>query len=161
MVTLVPMSEEDISSFETEFISIYADDNVRAGHWPSSAARALAQEEFRRQLPSGLSTPGHRLYNICEQQGQQKVGCLWFAEFEANGVRTGSLCAIRINPEHCGRGYAKTALTLIEKQSMARGLASVELHAFSHNGAAQALYRSLGYEVTGFNMAKPLRRDNA
>jgi ribosomal protein S18 acetylase RimI-like enzyme len=161
MITLVPMPEEDFQSFKIEFISVYAHDNVCAGHWSASSALALSQEEFRRQLPGGLNTPGHRMYNIYEQQGQLKVGYLWFAELEANGARTGFLCAIHINPEYRGRGYAKAALTLIEEQSVARGLTSVELHVFSHNSAAQALYRSLGYGVTGFNMVKPLRRDEA
>ena len=45
--------------------------------------------------------------------------------------------------------------------ALARGLTSVELHVLSHNAVAQALYRSLGYGVTGFHMLKPLRRDEA
>lgn len=124
------------------------------------SCRALAQEEFRRHLPRGLSTPGHRIYNICEQQRHQKIGYLWVAEFEAQGVRTGLLCDIRIDPEHRRRGYAKAALGLIEAQSVARGLQFMELHVFSHSAAAQALYRSLGYKITGFEMVKPLRRDD-
>ncbi|MDR4469690.1 MAG: GNAT family N-acetyltransferase [Nitrospira sp.] len=159
MITLVPMSEVDFPSFEAEWISFYADANVRAGHWPASSAIALAQEEFRRQLTSGLSTPGHRIYHICEQQRRQKVGSVWFGEFQAEGVRTGFISSIYINPEHRRQGYAKAALALIEEQSMAQGLTSVELHVFCQNVAAQALYRSLGYNVTGFHMVKPLRCD--
>ena len=159
MVTLMPMSEADFPSFETEWISFYADANVRADHWPASSALALAREEFRRQLTNGLSTPGHRIYYICEHQSRQKVGSLWFAEFEAEGVRTGSISSIYINPEYRRQGYAKAALALIEEQSMARGLISVELHVFCQNVAAHALYRSLGYNVTGFHMVRPLRRD--
>lgn len=159
MITLVPIPQEDFPSFETEFISTYADANVRADHWPASSALALAQEDFRRQLTNGLSTPGHRIYNICEQQNRQKVGSLWFAEFEAEGVRTGFTSSIYITPDHRRQGYAKAALTLIEEQSMARGLSSVELHVFCQNVAANTLYRSLGYNVTGFHMVKPLCRD--
>lgn len=70
MVTLAPMPKEDFQCFETEFTSTYADDNVRIGHWPASSALVQAQEEFRRQLPSGLRTPGHRIYNICKELHQ-------------------------------------------------------------------------------------------
>lgn len=90
------------------------------------------------------------------------MGFLWFAdECGADCVRAGFLCAIHIYPEHRGRGYAKAALALIEEQSAAWGLTSVSLHVFSHSVAAQTLYRSFGYGVTGFNMLKPLRCDDA
>ena len=36
------------------------------------------------------------------------------------------------------------------------GLGSIALHVFGHNPGAQALYQSLGYGVTGFNMQKNL-----
>lgn len=161
MITLVSMSQEDFPSFEAEWISFYADANVRADHWPASSALALAQEEFRRLLTNGLSTPGHRIYHVCEQQSRQRVGSLWFAELEAEGVRTGFISSIYIDPQHRRQGYAKAALTLIEEQSMARGLTCVELHVFCQHVAAHALYRSLGYNVTGFHMVKPLRRDGS
>lgn len=159
MITLVPMSQEDFPSFEAKSISAYADDTAHAGRWPASSALAHAQREFQRQLPNGLSTPGHHIYNICEQQSRQNVGSLWFAEFEAEGVRTGFLFRIYINPEHRRQGYAKAALALMEEQSMARGLTSVGLYVPSHNAVAQTLYRFLGYGVTGFYMLKPMCRD--
>jgi GNAT superfamily N-acetyltransferase len=37
-----------------------------------------------------------------------------------------------------------------------QGHRRLELHVFGHNAAAQALYRSLGYEITSVNMALPL-----
>ncbi|MFO0699991.1 MAG: GNAT family N-acetyltransferase [Nitrospira sp.] len=159
MVVLVPMSEEEFPAFEAESTLRYAEATVRAGRWPASSALAQAQKEFRRQLPNGLSTPGHFIYNICEQQGQQKVGYLWLAEIEGDGVRTGFLYNIHVKLEHRRRGYAKAALALIEQQSVARGLTSVELYVLVDNAVAQALYRSLGYGVTGFHMLKPLRRE--
>lgn len=75
MITLVPIPKRTFRPYKAEWISFYADANVRADHWPASFALALAQEEFRRMLTSGLSTPGHHIYNICEQQSRQKV-CL-------------------------------------------------------------------------------------
>lgn len=40
------------------------------------------------------------------------------------------------------------------------GLGKIGLHVFSFNLGAQALYRSLGYGITGMNMLKPLRGKN-
>ncbi len=36
------------------------------------------------------------------------------------------------------------------------GLSGIALHVFAHNAEAQALYRSLGYNVASMNMLKPL-----
>ncbi len=160
MITLVRMSEEDFPSFETECTTAYARDNLRAGRWPASTALQRAQQEFRRLLPDGLDSPNHHVYSIRETERDQTVGFVWLAESDADGVRTGYIYSIHINPAQRGLGYAKRALDLVEEQGRARGLASVSLHVFSHNAAAQALYRSLGYGITGFNMLKPLRRDD-
>ncbi len=161
MITLLPMPAADFPSFQAECTSAYARDNVQAGRWPAANALARAQKEFHRLLSGGLNSPGHHIYSICEQQSDQKVGFLWFAEFDADGARTGFVYSIHIHPEYRGRGYAKAAIDRLEEQSAARHLASISLHVFSHNAAAQALYRSLGYGITGFNMLKPLRRDDA
>ena len=161
MTALAPMAEASFASFEAECTSAYAHDNVRAGRWPASGGLARAVEEFQRLLPEGLNTPGHLVYDILEHPGGQTVGFLWFAEFEVAGTRAGFVYSVHIQPAHRGHGHAKAAIDLIEAQSLARGLSTVSLHVFSHNAAAQALYRSLGYGITGFNMLKPLQRDGA
>ncbi|MFT3957095.1 MAG: N-acetyltransferase [Piscinibacter sp.] len=161
MITLLPMPEGEFPSFEAECTAAYAHDNIRAGRWPQSSGLARAREEFRRLLPDGLNSPNHFIYSIHDPEQGQTVGFLWFAEFEARGARTGHVYSIHIEPEHRGRGHAKAAIDLIEAQGLARGLINISLHVFSHNAAAQALYRSLGYGITGFNMIKPLRGDEA
>jgi ribosomal protein S18 acetylase RimI-like enzyme len=161
MITLVPMPEDDFQSFEVECTSVYARDNVLAGRWTQSAGLARAREEFHRLLPSGLRSPNHFIYNIHEPRSQRTVGFLWFAEFDADGVRSGYVYSVHIHPDDRGHGYAKAAIDQIEAQGLARGLRAVSLHVFSHNAAAQALYRSLGYGITGFNMLKLLQRDDA
>lgn len=160
MINLAPMSDAAFAAFRDECTAAYARDNVRAGRWPAASAAERAQREFLRLLPQGLATPGHAVYEIREAQVGQTVGFLWVAEIEADGMRTGFVYSIHIHPEQRGRGYAKAAIDRLEALSRERGLASVALHVFSHNGAAQALYRSLGYGITGFNMLKPLRRDD-
>lgn len=161
MITLLPMPEDDFPSFEAECTSAYARDNVRASRWPQSSGLAQAREDFCRLLPGGLSTPNHFVYNIHDPQSHQTVGFLWFAEFESGGTRVGYLYSIHIHPAHRGHGYAKAAIDRLEEHGLARGLTTISLHVFGHNAAAQALYRSLGYGITGFNMLKPLKRDDA
>lgn len=161
MITLLPMAESRFASFEAECTSAYARDNVLSGRWPQSSAQARAQAEFRRLLPAGPNSPGHFVFDIHDSGSQQTVGFLWFAQIDAGDSRTGHVYSIHVDPAHRGRGHAKAAIDRIEAHALALGLVTVSLHVFSHNAAAQALYRSLGYGITGFNMLKPLRRDEA
>lgn len=161
MTALAPMTEAGLPSFEAECTSAYAQDNVRAGRWPASGGLARAVEEFRRLLPQGLNTPGHLVYDILVHPGGQTVGLLWSAEFEVAGTRAGFVYSVHIQPARRGRGHAKASIDLIEARSLARGLGTVSLHVFSHNAAAQALYRSLGCGITGVNRLEPLQRDGA
>ena len=58
------------------------------------------------------------------------------------------------------RGHARAAFEALEPMVSDLGLASIGLHAFGHYPGAQALYRSLGYEVTGVNMLKPIPKQD-
>ena len=153
------MREEAFVPFAEDSIASYAGDSVEAGRWPASGALAHARTEFERLLPQGLQTPGHRFYEIRDEIAMQTVGALWFQIIDAAGSRHGYVYNIRVLPEFRGRGHAKAALDLIEPIALAEGASRVALHVFAFNTSAHALYRSLGYGISGFNMLKPLRRE--
>ena len=161
MIILTPMRTEAFESFAEEAIAGYADDNVQSGRWPSELALERARTEFHRLLHRGLQTPDHFVFEIENDSTGEPVGVLWFAIIENGDVRSGYVYNIRIKPEFRGRGHAKAALDLIEKFAVSHGLASLALHVFSFNTGAQALYRSIGYGISGMNMFKPLRRDGS
>lgn len=159
MIILTPMRTEAFESFAEEAIAGYATDNVQSGRWPGESALERARSEFHGLLHQGLQTPDHFVFEIQHHPIGEPLGVLWFAIVESGGVRSGYVYNIRIKPEYRGRGYAKAALDLIEKFAVSHGLSSLALHVFSFNTGAQALYRSIGYGISGMNMFKPLRRD--
>lgn len=161
MTVLVPMREELFARFAEESIADYADDNTISLRWLPSEAAARAQREFHALLPQGLRTAGHTVYEILDAPGGTMVGWLWFAISDVHGVRSGYIFSIKLAPQYRGRGHAKEAIDLIERRAHEEGLVGIALHVFSFNASAHALYRSLGYGITGFNMIKPLRRDDA
>lgn len=156
MTTLIPMRAEAYEAFVEDCVASYAFDNVQSHRWPQAGALERARAEFARLLTQGLQTPGHTVYEI--HDGTQVVGFVWFAVLEAGGTRTGYVYSIQVQPEHRGRGHARAALERLEEIGVAQGLEHLALHVFSFNTSAQALYRSLGYGITGVNMLKPLRR---
>lgn len=152
------MRAQAFEAFAEASVATYADDNIRAGRWPSEVALERARNEFNRLLPQGLETPDHFIFEIEDEAYPRPVGFLWFAIVENNGGRWGYIYHVRIHPEFRGRGHARAALAHIERFALDKGVTTMGLHVFSFNTGAQALYRSIGYGITGMNMLKPLQR---
>jgi ribosomal protein S18 acetylase RimI-like enzyme len=150
------MSEEGFAIFIETSVTGYADDNVAAGRWTADEAMGLARAEFVRLLPQGLATPNNRLYEIRDQEGDRTVGFLWFATMVRGNARVAYVYQLEVHPEFRRRGHARAAFQAMESIAAAMGLSSIGLHVFGHAAEAQALYGSLGYQVTGINMQKRL-----
>lgn len=164
MPTLLrPMTEAVFTRWYTHAVAQYARENVASGRWPAEGAPARAEEGFHRLLPQGLATPDQHLFTLHTAgdggaEAGVEVGILWLAVTAHPGGRSGYVYELEVWPEHRRRGHARGAFAALEV--LARGLAldDIGLHVFAHNTAAQALYRSLGYETTGLNMRKRLAR---
>ena len=129
MTTLTLMHPNAFGAYREASASGYAEDNVASGRWPPEGALQRAYDDFDESLPQGLATPDNYVYDI---------------EIEADFRR---------------QGHARAAFVALEPLVAKLGLSSIGLHVFGHNPGAQALYNSLGYGITGFNMRKTL--DNA
>jgi ribosomal protein S18 acetylase RimI-like enzyme len=157
---LRPMTEAAFAAWFAHSVARYADENVAAGRWPAQGALARADEACRRLLPLGLATPGHQLFTLHQagagDEAGVEVGVLWLAVTEHPGGRSGYVYEVEVWPAHRRRGHARGAFLALEALARDQGLCDIGLHVFAHNEAAQALYRALGYEVTGINMQKRL-----
>jgi ribosomal protein S18 acetylase RimI-like enzyme len=156
VIVLKPMRSEAFDAFAEEAITSYAQDSALCGRWPEASAVARARADFHALLPLGLGTPNQFVHEIVEQATGAVVGSVWFGIRQSGDDRTGYVFNIRIQPESRGRGYAKAAIALVEELAAVEGLRALALHVFGFNTGAQALYRSVGYGITGFNMLKPL-----
>jgi len=156
MTVLVPMEEEAFAAFVATSVTGYADDNVAAGRWTADEALDLSRAEFARLLPQGRSTPNNHLYEIRDHAGGKTVGFLWFATISRGNTKVAYVYQLEVHPEFRRRGHARAAFEAMESLAAAMGLSSIGLHVFGHAPGAQALYSSLGYQVTGINMQKRL-----
>lgn len=156
MTTLAPMRSEAYAAFADNAATAYAAENVAAGRWPAADALALAHAETERLLPQGLATPDHHVFEVIDDAGSA-VGFIWFAAMARGSARMAFVCQIYIQPEQRRHGHARAAFRALEPIAAGLGLSGLGLHVFAHNTGAQALYRSLGYEVTSLNLFKPLR----
>lgn len=158
MATLVPLTEEEFAAFFELASATYARENVLGGRWLATDAVALAQSETNRLLPSGIATADNYLYSVRSEPGQVLVGYVWFAEMQRGSTRIAFVCQVLIEPEHRRRGYARSALQAVQAIAESKGLSGIALHVFAHNEGANALYRSLGYQVSSLNLVKQFPR---
>ena len=153
---LLPMSEHSFAGFFELAVSNYAHDNVAAGRWPAADGLALARSESERLLPAGLATPDHHFFDIVEVESGRVAGHLWMAAMARGSSRIAYVYQVMVKPAFQRRGHARAALLAAEQQARALGLSGMALHVFGFNAGAQALYASLGYQVSSLNLAKQL-----
>ena len=151
------MGEGEYERFRETSIREYARANIDAGRGPAEAALERSRDAYDQLLPKGLKTPGQHLFTIRDDTRGTDVGVMWLAVTEhPGGQRSGYVYDIAIAAEHRRQGHARAAFVALESLARGMGLDELGLHVFWNNQAAQALYRSLGYEPTGINMHKKL-----
>jgi ribosomal protein S18 acetylase RimI-like enzyme len=156
VLRLDPMTPEELDRWLAHAIPAYAEDHVRAGRWDAANALELSRAEHARLIPQGVATPDQFLRTLRDAASGQVVGELWYA-LRKEGARTDLFVYwIGIAEAHRRRGYAREALRALEPEAKRLGADRIALHVFGENTGAQALYRSLGYEVTNLLMAKPV-----
>ncbi len=156
MTILAALREDEFSVFFELAAATYAEENVLGGRWLAEDALALARAETNRLLPLGIATPENYLYSVQSEPDQELVGYVWFAEMQRGSARIAFVCQVLIEPGHRRQGYARAALQAVQEIAQSKGLSGLALHVFAHNEGANALYRSLGYQVSSLNLIKPL-----
>ncbi len=156
MISLIPMTEFDYQAFLAAAINGYAQDNIDSGRWTIDDAIERSTIETTGYLPQGLQTADNYLYNINCIDSDLTVGYLWAASEEKYGHQSMFVCDIEIKTNFRRQGYAAAAFCELEAITARMGIDRIGLHVFGHNEAAQALYKKLGYEVTGINTQKKL-----
>ena len=155
MSVLVAMSRETFVAFAAEANEAYAQDHVIAGNWSAGEALAKAKAQLDQLLPQGFDTPDHSFYEVHDSSGTT-VGAVWFGVVGVGEAKAGYVYNIRIRPDQQRKGHGRAALLALEALAAQMGLSALRLHVFGHNPGAEALYRSLGYEVTSSTMRKSL-----
>ena len=156
MTAISPMRPEYFGTFSERTIAGYADENVSSFRWGEATALERARARFQKLLPHGLLTPSHHLHEILDRPDGKTVGGLWFEISQAPGPHSAYLYDLHVEREFRRAHHAKVALALVEARCRELGAATLELQIFAHNTIAHAMYNSLGFNVTSFNLVKRL-----
>lgn len=151
MVKLEPIEQEDFERFLESEIRGYAQDHVRNGNWPEEGALERSRKEFASLLPDGMHSKDQYLWSIIDG-GNNRIGTLWIQIKEHRAFINDFVIDVSFR----GRGFGKEALTAMDEKLKSMNVDSVALHVFGDNTAAQALYRKMGFDITGIYMRKKL-----
>ncbi|MFC6616479.1 GNAT family N-acetyltransferase [Deinococcus radiophilus] len=153
-LTLHSMSPTRFAAYVQASSLDYAAQNVRAGRWSAEEAEARAAADYAQLLPQGVETPGHHLYLLLDDAGQE-AGVLWYAE---RGEGEWFIYDFAVHPPFQGQGYGQRALESLRELAQRQGVRSIGLHVFGHNDRARRLYERLGFETVSvlMRLAVPL-----
>jgi ribosomal protein S18 acetylase RimI-like enzyme len=150
------MGNDDYDLWLPNLVAGYAEENARVKNWPAEGSLERSKNEVEALLPQGIHTEGNHLYTIIDGRTSEKVGYLWARVYDQSGAKLGFVLDLEIDERHRRKGYARAAMLALEEEAESWGVVRLGLHVFAHNVAARRLYESLGYLITGRNMAKEL-----
>ena len=153
MITLRPMRTEEFPAYRDYFIVDYAAEIAANFGLPPARSKEIARKELAADLPLGAATPDNILCCI-ENSASTAIGYLWYRLLEEGA--TAFILDFYMFEPYRGQGLGKATLTALELQLIQSGVAKIELRVAFHNKRAFGLYNSLGFMVTGYNMAKNL-----
>lgn len=152
---LAAMTETDFNNWAARSKANYAKDKMRANSLTEAEANEMAETDFLRLLPDGLSSNDNFLFTM-KSDDESVVGYLWFAAKGAQNNRKAFIFDIVVEAQHRGKGYGRRAMLLAEEEARKLGLVEIGLHVFGFNRPAINLYESLGYKTTDLVMAKKI-----
>ena len=161
MLSLVPMTEDEFSTFFETVGESHARDNIAAGRWNASNAPALAREETKRLLPGNEKTPENYLFVLQDIGLKSEIGYLWFGNTTRTTKKVAYLYQLYIHPQFRRQGYGRQAMFAFEKEALSRGYDALGLHVFATNGGAHRLYQTVGYTASSISMHKELGPSDA
>ena len=153
MVKLIPMQQAEFEAYLEDDIRRYARAHVQAGSWEPSEALKKSRKEHEQLLPDGLASKNQHLFTIVDENTRAKVGSLWV---KIQGRRA-FIYDFIIAEALRGRGYAKQALAALDEMLKSMSVETVGLHVFRDNLIARALYKKMGFQVSGNYMRKVLK----
>jgi len=147
------MKTEEFPNYRDYFIVDYAEEIAANFGYSLEKSRAIAAKELREDLPQTVSTPDHTLLCI-EKSGDETIGYLWYKSLDQG--QTVFILDFVIFATFRGLGYGQAALLALETHLLQANVAQIKLRVAFDNKRALGLYEKIGFNVTGYNMAKSL-----
>jgi ribosomal protein S18 acetylase RimI-like enzyme len=149
------MKAEEFSRYREYFILDYADEIASNFGYSLEPSRTIARKELQEDLPLEVSTPDHCL--LCIEENKDLIGYLWYKLVGGESV---FILDFVVLEQFRSKGYGTAALTALEEHLAKFDAKQIKLRVAYYNKRALALYEKLGFTITGYNMAKTLKKSS-
>ncbi len=150
------MSAAEYAAWRGESIAGYAQEFVSSGILDREAAAERAEQDFAALLPEGLATENHLLWTARTDAEPSPVGTIWVMLAPERRPPHSFVYALDVHAAYRRRGYGQAMMTAAMDLCRERGIATMGLNVFGHNGTARRLYERLGFRVTSTSMMADL-----
>jgi len=155
MISLRKMKADEYPAYCDYFIADYADDLAQNYGHSIEAATELAQQTLLSSLPDGIESKKHDLLCIELNSNSSKViGYLWHSITASDA--SSFIYDFYIQAQYRGSGYGKQALNQLENLLATVGIDQIKLRVAFNNQRALALYKEVGFAISGYNMSKKI-----
>jgi len=159
MISLERMNEEQFISYCDYFVADYAIEIEENYRKTIDQATIIASQELKDDLPEGVHTKNNIILciEIEEEMDRKLIGYLWYKKnIDDSNI---FIFDFYIFPQYRSMGYGKECIAILEKNMRKEGVGQVKLRVAYSNVRALALYKELGFEITGINMSKNIREN--
>jgi ribosomal protein S18 acetylase RimI-like enzyme len=159
-VRLRSMTAEELTEYLDWVVDDYAAELERNGRATGSAAVAASRASFDGLLPDGVETEGQTLLIAEDEEGDRRVGLLWFGP-STDDASIAWIYDITVDEDRRGEGWGRAIMRAFEGEARSRGYARAGLNVYADNQVARRLYESLGYSETARQLHKDIGEADA
>jgi len=154
VISIREMRAGEFPGYKDYFIDEYATELVSNYGHSRERARNIAIAELEEKFPLGVSTPANHLncIDLVENETATTVGYLWYAN-QSNDL-SAFICDFYVFEEHRSKGKGKAVIEALENALAGAGIDQIKLRVAYDNRRALSFYKAVGFEITGYNMAK-------
>ena len=145
-VVLRKMTREEFEVFYREGIEELTQEFIEELHFDYQDANKKAIKEFTDIFTHGLETENNFPMAIVEADSGETIGFICVLHKGENDNKMSYIYNLSICEEKRRKGYATTALNLVEKKAAEAGCLVSILFVKDSNHGAKALYKKCGYQ---------------
>jgi ribosomal protein S18 acetylase RimI-like enzyme len=150
MINFKELGSEDFEKYRKIFIEDYSEDLLLNHGYKINESIKIAESSFQSSFPNNVPVSTDKIVRIVT--ASSTVGYLWYSINKSNSKAY--ICDFFIFEEYRSKGYGKSAINVLESELSKQSISYLSLRVAYNNPRALALYKSVGFNISGYNMSK-------
>jgi len=150
MIDFKELELEEFKKYRNMFVKDYSEDLILNHGYKINESIKIAKNSFQSSFPNNVPVSTDKV--VCIVAASHTVGYLWYSINKSNSKAY--ICDLFIFDEYRSKGYGKSAINILEAELSKQSIDYLSLRVAYNNPRALELYKSVGFNVSGYNMSK-------